>query len=239
MFQDVLLETTPQERRRRKLTLAVTLLGEALVIAVLVAVPLLYLDALPGLSIHEPRYAVPLGETPHIGGANLQHPGGAAHPNSNSIAIIRPYNLHPALPYGPPPQMANTGPGPAGPIDPVCCGDANLPFIPANNYVAPVHLVPPTRPPRVSVLSEGMIIKRVDPVYPQPARIARIEGEVTLRATIGASGQLENLEVVSGHPLLIRAAVDAVQQWRFKPYVLNGSPIEVQSQITVRFVLQQ
>lgn len=239
MFQDVLLEATPAERRRRKLTLGITLLGEALVIAVLVAIPLLYLDALPGISIHEaPLTPLSLSAAPHVSGSTAPHPG-AAHPSSsNAVAIFRAFNPHPLLPYG----QARTNeiigdPGPVGPEP--CCGDSNIPFLPGGGSVPPpVRPAPPRGPQRLSHLDEGMIIKRVEPIYPQIARTAHIEGDVTLRATIGTSGQLENLEVMSGHPMLVRAAIDAVQQWRFKPYVLNGSPIEVQSQITVKFVLQ-
>jgi len=74
-------------------------------------------------------------------------------------------------------------------------------------------------------------------VYPVIAKATRTQGEVVLRATIGNAGEIENLQVVSGHPLLAPAALDAVRQWRFRPYYLNGSAIEVQAQITVRFVL--
>lgn len=238
MFHDVLLETTPAERRRRKLTLAVTLLGEAFVIAVLVAIPLLYLDALPGLAIHEPTTPISLSRAPRIGGATAPQSGGT-HTNSTAVTIVRALNLHPLLTYDHAVQAANVGGPDVGPY--IGTGDGpELPFIPDGDYVPPPVLKqPPSAPRQISHFTEGMIVHRVDPVYPQPARIARIEGEVTLRATIGTSGQLEGLQVMSGHPLLINAAVAAVEQWRFKPYMLNGQPIEVQSQITVKFVLQR
>lgn len=78
---------------------------------------------------------------------------------------------------------------------------------------------------------------RVQPIYPPLAKAARIQGPVELRAIISKDGFIENLRVLGGHPMLVTAAVDAVKQWRYRPYVLNGEPVEVETQITVNFVL--
>jgi TonB family protein len=86
-----------------------------------------------------------------------------------------------------------------------------------------------------SGVSEGNLIHRVEPVYPQMARIAHVQGDVVLQALIGKDGAVENLRAVSGHPILIQAAMDAVKQWKYKPYLLNGEPVEVETTITVRF----
>ncbi|HEY0564649.1 MAG TPA: energy transducer TonB, partial [Terriglobales bacterium] len=67
------------------------------------------------------------------------------------------------------------------------------------------------------------------------AKAARIQGAVVLAATISKSGSIEGLHVVSGHPMLVQAAMDAVKQWRYKPYMLNGEPTEVETTITVNF----
>lgn len=75
------------------------------------------------------------------------------------------------------------------------------------------------------------------PVYPPLARQARIQGTVVLRAIIAKDGSVENLELVSGHPMLVNAAMDAVMQWQYKPYVLNGAAVEVQTTINVNFSL--
>ena len=75
------------------------------------------------------------------------------------------------------------------------------------------------------------------PVYPPLARQARIQGTVVLRAIIAKDGSVENLELVSGHPMLVNAAMDAVMQWQYKPYVLNGAAVEVQTTINVNFLL--
>ena len=84
---------------------------------------------------------------------------------------------------------------------------------------------------------EGNLIRRVQPVYPPLARGARIQGQVVLAAVISKAGTIDDLRVVSGHPMLVRAAIDAVSQWRYRPYILNHEPIEVETQITVNFFL--
>lgn len=96
---------------------------------------------------------------------------------------------------------------------------------------------PPTRLLRISDLGEGSLIYRAQPAYPPIARQARIQGPVELRAIISRAGTIENLVAVSGHPMLVAAALKAVGQWRYRPYLLNGEPIEVETEITVNFVL--
>ncbi len=95
-------------------------------------------------------------------------------------------------------------------------------------------------PTRVRVsqgVTEGMVLRRVQPNYPPLARQARIQGDVILQAEISKEGAIENLRVISGHPMLAPAAIDAVKQWRYKPYFLNGEPVAVETQITVKFSL--
>jgi protein TonB len=86
-------------------------------------------------------------------------------------------------------------------------------------------------------MSEGDLIRKIQPAYPPIARSARIQGAVVLQAVISKMGTIENLRVLSGHPMLTSAAIDAVRQWRYRPYVLNGEPVEVETQITVHFSL--
>ena len=108
--------------------------------------------------------------------------------------------------------------------------------------MTPVIPLPPpaiTRPIRISQISEGNLIRRVQPLYPPIARTAGIEGQVVLQAVISKEGTIENLRVLSGHPMLVRAAIDAVSQWRYRPYILNNEPVEVETQITVNFSLSR
>ncbi|MGA2572011.1 MAG: energy transducer TonB [Terracidiphilus sp.] len=82
-----------------------------------------------------------------------------------------------------------------------------------------------------------MLLQRIDPVYPPIARAARISGTVVLDAVISKTGSVESLHVVSGHPMLVQAALDAVRQWRYRPFLLNGMPVEVQTTVTVTFTV--
>ena len=109
----------------------------------------------------------------------------------------------------------STGPGPSLAVDP-----------PPSNH-----------PPRISESMEGSLIHRVQPEYPPLAQQARIQGTVLLHAVIDREGKIENLQVLGGHPLLVKAALKAVQQWRYRPYYLNGQPVEVETEITVHFTL--
>jgi TonB family protein len=82
------------------------------------------------------------------------------------------------------------------------------------------------------------LIQKVQPVYPPLAHQARIQGVVVLKAVIAKDGTVQSLELESGHPMLVKAAMDAVKQWRFKPYMVNGVPVEVQTKINLNFRLE-
>jgi protein TonB len=117
---------------------------------------------------------------------------------------------------------------------------------------APVA-APPPPPPKVEVqkpkeiqrirvggnVQQAKLIYAPKPVYPPLAKQARIQGVVRLQAVIGVDGTIQNLQVLSGHPLLIPAALEAVRQWRYQPTLLNGEPVEVITQIDVNFTLSQ
>jgi periplasmic protein TonB len=94
----------------------------------------------------------------------------------------------------------------------------------------------PTGPTRVSSgTMAGSLISRPDPIYPPIAKAAHVQGAVILHALISKQGTIENLTVVSGPPMLQSSAVDAVKRWKYKPYLLNGEPTEVDTTITVNF----
>jgi len=95
-------------------------------------------------------------------------------------------------------------------------------------------------PQRVRVsqgVSQGLLIRKVQPTYPPLARQARIQGQVMLQALISKDGSIENLRLISGHPMLAPAALEAVKQWKYKPYMLNGEPVEVETTVQVNFTL--
>jgi protein TonB len=104
----------------------------------------------------------------------------------------------------------------------------------------PVAVPKVATPQRVRVsagVTSGLLIRKVNPTYPPLARQARISGTVVLRAMISKEGSIENLSLVSGHPMLAPAAIDAVKQWKYKPYLLNGEPVEVDTEVQVNFTL--
>ena len=95
-------------------------------------------------------------------------------------------------------------------------------------------------PQRVRVsqgVSQGLRIKYVQPTYPPLARQARIQGQVVLHAEISKDGTITNLQLMSGHAMLAPAAIEAVKQWRYKPYLLNGEPVAVETEVVVNFSL--
>ncbi len=95
-------------------------------------------------------------------------------------------------------------------------------------------------PQRVRISSgvaQGLVVTKVPPQYPQDAKDQHIQGVVVLRAIIDKQGSVANLQVISGHPLLSPAAIEAVKQWKYQPYLLNGAPVEVETQISVNFTL--
>jgi TonB family protein len=103
----------------------------------------------------------------------------------------------------------------------------------------PVNM--PTAVPQVvkvsQGVSEGLLLKRVQPIYPEQARQMRVQGAVQLQATISKEGKISNVKIVSGNAQLARAAVEAVKQWKYKPYYLNNEPVEIQTLIIVNFKL--
>jgi len=137
-----------------------------------------------------------------------------------------------------PPQMATAGvvggvPGgiPGGQMGGVIGG------IISSTPVAVPKIATPQRVRVSSGVSQGLLVRRVNPTYPPLARQARIQGVVVLQAQISKSGDIENLQLISGHPMLAPAAIEAVKQWKYKPYLLNGEPVEVDTQVQVNFTL--
>jgi len=113
-------------------------------------------------------------------------------------------------------------------------------IISSTSNLAYVPKLQPVVPQRVRIsqgVTNGLLIHKVEPPYPMIARSARIQGDVVLRAVIDKQGVIQDLQLVSGHPMLVQAAIDSVKQWRYRPYLLNGQPVEVETTITVIFTL--
>lgn len=122
-------------------------------------------------------------------------------------------------------------------------GDENVgeilgPAIPSMPPAPPAPREAPRKPLAVgSGVMEAMLVKRIEPEYPKIAEVAHISGPVVLSAIIAPDGTIQSLRVVNGNPMLAPAAEAAVRQWRYQPTLLNGQPVEVETLITVNFVL--
>jgi periplasmic protein TonB len=138
----------------------------------------------------------------------------------------------------PPPAMASAGVvgGVPGGVPGGSMGGVMGSILNSTPTVAP-KIATPQRVRVSSGVSTGMLVRKVPPTYPPLARQARIQGTVILQATISKEGAIENLQLISGHPMLAPAAIEAVKQWKYKPYLLNGEPVEVETQVQVNFTL--
>jgi periplasmic protein TonB len=239
MFADAVTSTW-QERLHRGWTTLGSFAIQALIAAILLLIPILRTTGLP--SIHQLSTPISIGyrvpdatEQPH------------ARPQIRSMPLI---NRDPAIVFRPSPNVpidspsfeGDSGSGISGPSIPGIPGGDRQGM--PNLFTSGTQPILPTPPPapvnrtiRLSHISEGNLIRKVQPVYPALARSARIQGVVVLEATISKQGGIENLRLLSGHPMLAPSAIDAVRQWRYKPYILNGEPVEVETQITVNFAL--
>ena len=97
-----------------------------------------------------------------------------------------------------------------------------------------------TVPLRVRISSgvaSALIVKKVAPLYPEKAREEHVEGTVLLHVMIDKEGNVQHVDLISGHPLLAPAAIEAVRQWRYQPYLLNNRPVDVDTQVSVNFTL--
>jgi len=111
---------------------------------------------------------------------------------------------------------------------------------PPPNFVSSGEIVPKPMLQTLNIsqgVSHGLLIKKVQPVYPRNALAMRVEGSIELLATISKNGDITQVKVLSGDSQLTKAATDAVKQWKYKPYLLNGEPVEIQTQVTINFKL--
>lgn len=141
----------------------------------------------------------------------------------------------------PPPMPAGTG-GVIGGFGGVPGGQIGglIGSIVSSNLFSSVPKFVPATPGRVGIsqgVTKGLLIHKIEPAYPTLARSARVQGDVVLSAVVDANGEISNRQLVSGHPMLIPAAIARVKQWRYRPYLLNGQAVEVETTITVIFSL--
>ncbi len=241
MFEDSLMESGGRLKGKRGATTFISFVLQILLIGVLVLLPLIFTEALPRQQLMTFLVAPPPPPPPppppaaapvivkkiqsELDNGQLRTP--TAIPKK--IQMIKEDEQPPTTGVA---GVVGGVPGgvPGGTMGGVLGGMLS------NTPVA----IPKAAPQRVRVsqgVSQGLLIHKVQPTYPALARQARIQGVVVLQALIGKDGGIQNLHVVSGHPMLTGAALDAVKQWKYKPYYLNGEPVEVETTVNVNFTL--
>ena len=236
MFADHISENSWANRSHRGWTALASFTAQALALAGLLALPLFYTQALPHLAL--------LGSV--VAPAPPPAPGAVRTGQSQVVTNLGEHAL--LMPTRIPRTFLSPNDGevsppefPSGPGVPGGNGDrtGGTPILEAlGSGLSPrVPPAPSVRPPRVSHMMEGNLIRRVQPEYPALAKQAHIQGTVVLRAVIDREGIIQDLQVISGHPLLVPAAINAVRQWRYHPFYLNDQPVEVETRVTVNFSL--
>lgn len=222
-----------EDHSSRSWTAIVSFTAQATLVGAALVYPILYPQTLSDFAHHHIFAPMPLGEVRTAPAAQSSERGG-------SRAVVIPIVVPRGTSFEPrnesrrdtgfeaPPNIS------VGPGSPTGVFDAS-----PTGAVQPVLAKPATstRIIRLSTMTEGMLERRIEPRYPPAAIIARIEGAVKIKAIISREGVIEQAEVLSGNPLLTRAALDAIREWRYRPYILNGQPVEVETEITVNFIL--
>lgn len=242
------------------LPLAVACLSEAMLLAGLAAIPLVFVETLPhpallsALRLAPVPFAPPSPPPPMVANKPVQrttrtprtfNPNGLVSPVivPKTVAIIddAPPAEIDVMAAGIPggiPNMTGLGGGMGSFGN--ALGVPPPPPPPPPRILASATPPPAVAPIQVSVggdVQAALLVQRIEPVYPNLAQLGRIRGNVVLSAVIGVDGKIKNLAVVSGHPFLVEAALKAVRQWQYRPTLLNGDPVEVITEIVVRFKL--
>jgi protein TonB len=239
VFEDSTFASCASRNPRRGWTAVVSFGLQAVVLGIAVLAPLLYTEALPVMTSY---VEIPLPPGRRAAPAQPVHQ--ASHPRPTEIreAILRQPTMIPVHINQSPDQPEPTPPGlDSGVIGVPPGGGGSRIFTDllaaTSHNAAPVAASIHPQRIRLSSINEGLLVHKVTPAYPKLAIAAHQQGSVILQATIGRDGTIENLHAISGPALLISAAIEAVKQWRYRPYLLNNQPVEVETQITVNFNL--
>jgi periplasmic protein TonB len=234
MFREALLESSPVLHKRSPWPMATAFTLQFIIASALTLLPLISTGILP-LNAHlapPPQYVPidPVREAP-AATANTTH-NTVNLPNREVVQVV---DLNPALPSpfriprGAPSDTVAPSANPQIGVEGGCS---------SCNMLIPDYHTPPPPPIREFVISHSMeafLLNKVIPEYPVTARLAGVQGDVKLHAIIAKDGTIQSLTVTSGPVLLQEAALKAVQQWRYRPYMLNGVAVEVETVITVSF----
>src|SRR5438270_12529497 len=236
MFEDSLMESGGRIKTNQKWTGLISTIVQLGLVGFLVLLPLIFTEALPKGQLTTWLVAPPPPPPPPPPAApKIEHvqrvreivDGALRAPTKipKQVKMIQEDET-------PPPSTGVTG-GVVGGVPGGSTGGVIGGII--GSAAPPPKVATPQKLRVSSGVVEGLKLNAPNPTYPQMARIAHIQGDVVLQATISKTGTVENLRAVQGHPILIQAALDAVRQWKYKPYILNGEPVEVETTIKVQF----
>jgi protein TonB len=241
MFEDSLIESGGKLRTKRGMTTTVSFIFEIVLVGVLVLIPLLFTEALPKTQLMTFLVAPPPPPPPPPPPAVAPKVPKVVQTNIVNDQLRTPTRIPKKIEIvkedaTPPPVSSMAG----------VVGAVGVPGGAAGGVIGGIINSTPTAVPKVATpqrvrvsqgVTQGLVLHKVQPNYPPLARQARIQGSVVLQAEISKNGDIQNLRLISGHPMLGPAAIDAVKQWKYKPYILNGEPVEVETTITVNFTL--
>jgi periplasmic protein TonB len=245
MFEDAILEGS--FGNRRAFAASAGFAGQTALAALLVLAPMIWPQVLPS-----PRLTMTIAPPPPVPAppekitrVTPRNPRSVAPIFRTDLLIPTRVPAHPAVvadDVEPAPTVAGGVPGGFGKLQGNALLDSVLGMAvdvpkPVTKAAEPKPAAEEVKRIRVSSLDPGRLIHMVQPVYPPIAKTAHIEGTVELSAVIGADGRVRDLNVIGGHPLLRKAAMDAVRQWIYKPPVLNGESVEIVAPIAVIFRL--
>lgn len=235
MFTESLLESSNVARKhsdkRWPMTLAFVL--ESIAVCLVLLLPLASTGVIPVLA-HVPLIApVHSVEVEQRGTGNSAGQRSTIAPTTQIVNVIT--NRNPLLPFGRSHPTTDQTPGPFDRFNGERSGPQFSDLICKDNCTTIARPPEPVQRVRLSHLSEATLVRKIDPLYPRTAVLTHIYGAVQLHAIIAKDGSIQSLSVVRGHPILVEAAMEAVRQWRYKPYMLNDEPVEVETFITVNF----
>ncbi len=240
MFEDSLIESGGKLTTSRGKFAIFSFGLQAVIIVIMVLIPLLITEALPKQQLTTFLVAPPPPPPPPPPPAAPVH---IVHQVQTDIVNGQlrtptkiPQKVQMIKEDEAPPPMGGVMGGVAGGIPGGQTGGV-IGGIVSSTQVAVPHVAAPQRIRVSSGVSRGNLVHQVQPTYPPIARTAHIQGQVLLEAEISKEGDVVNLHVISGPPMLQASAIDAVKQWKYKPYLLNGEPVVVDTQITVIFSL--
>ncbi len=240
MFEDSLIESGNKLKTKRLGTTILSFFGQFGLIGILILIPLIYTDALPKTQLMTFLVAPPPPPPPP------PPPAAAVKVVKIQSEVINgqlrtptkiPQKVQMIKEEEAPPDMGGGVPGGVPGGMPGGSAGGVMGSILSSTNVAIPKVATPTRVRVSTGVATGLLIRKVTPNYPQLAKQARIQGQVVLQAEISKDGTIQNLQLISGHPMLAPAAIEAVKQWRYKPYLLNGEPVAVETQVVVNFSL--